>query len=246
MSAVRDCEGLLSCPPFAYSLRYGFGWNACKFLPFRCCSGPTAVAYHNIPAGVAVLLRSSCPSAVVGGISPVVVYPVQRMLRGRDVAHVGKEALKRQPSLANGNTSPCPAFAGRPFPSAAAFHSRPRLMLRSARGSMSFIKVGDAAVSKASTTLCLACEEICRLNRQFCTTRTLAKPPSPTLGDTRVPLNSQPAEEDSGQIHAASSVKGLAKLNISISVFCHALTLAFDELLSSAVAKAKPTPAGGK
>lgn len=243
VGTIGDRYCLRSGPPLSYSLGYGFCGNSCDFRPFRCSKSLPVMGNDNVSAGIPGLLLFGGPSAVFWGVSLVPVDSVERMAWGWHRSHVGQEVLERAlPSIAYGYAFGCPIPPRLPLAAASGFHSKPRFVFRRSRSSVCFIKAGDLFNRKTAAAFDFPREKVRCLNRKLGPASAIAVPPRVPLKHPRIRGHCESAKWHSSQVHASASVKWLTKLYVAVSVFCHALILAHDSGLSSAMAKAKPAP----
>lgn len=77
------------------------------FRPFGDGHRVTVERQVSNVSGVVVLLSAGCPSAVAGFVSSIVVDPIQRMVRGRGIAHVLVKGSERvEPPFADSDSPP--------------------------------------------------------------------------------------------------------------------------------------------
>lgn len=186
------------------------------------------------------------PSTVSRLIVAVVVDPVQRIAVRRNGAHIGQEIGERRiPPVTHPDSPASPIFIGGVvIGTTPASHSDPCFMFK--RSGHSVLEVIISLPSlKTSATLFPPGKEVCRFNRKFASTFTSAIPPRASPSDPCVGHNHKSGKMQAYKVHPSPPRVRGTKLNIHCRCIFHAFTLAHDGKKSSAMAKAKPKPAGG-
>lgn len=138
---------------------------------------------------ICCLLFGGRPAAIFGAVWAVIVDPIYRVFFGRSIAHIGIEAFKDMPSVANENTSP--AIAGELLVfcvCAPGDHVSPNAMLGCAVHSMRQYSASSNLSLKAAARQGIPGSYVCAPENLIVPTFTFAKPehaPSAVFGDRR-------------------------------------------------------------
>lgn len=97
VSLQRCSQCAFDRPPHAKALGEGFSGDTKRFRPVGNALGDAVKCQQSIATGVAGLLSSGGPSAVVFRVAEIVLHSLNRVLRRRSLPHVAVERRKRLP-----------------------------------------------------------------------------------------------------------------------------------------------------
>lgn len=144
----RTGDGFLCCPPMQKPLAQRLKAHGGFTRPLHDSLGLAESGYLSIASRVVLLLRTSSPSAVLFAIAGIVVNSVYRMIRGRALSHVRKEAGEVMPTIADRDSSAAVSWPLRNVFIVAAIEQRsPHQVFRSSVAAMLYFWPGVVVTS---------------------------------------------------------------------------------------------------
>lgn len=199
-SDLRWSSQRLFCAPSVVKSEFdGCSPNACYTAPLCRMFCYAVKGDESVSSNVCLLFKSGCPTTVIRSIALRIVYSVNRMLRGRPLAHILKERVKAiRPAFADSNSARSVGSVGLiSTVQAAPFDATPYFVLGCAGKAMAARINAYDLISKAAAAFAKSFSEIADKHFSLCAAVTSAQP----VALAQVGLNGPPVKTMANSVY---------------------------------------------